>query len=90
MEKGWCVGVVEAEEVRRDDPVIYFHPVGGQKYLLSPRGVMASEVPKMKRFLEEAEKELVLPSVREERIKELYVLRNECEEGLFGEMLTAL
>ena len=38
MEKGGCVRVIEGEEVRRDDPVEYFLPTGGRKYLLSPRG----------------------------------------------------
>ena len=28
MEKGGCVRVIEGEEVRRDDPVEYFLPVG--------------------------------------------------------------
>ena len=28
MEKGGCVRVIEGEEVRRDDPVEYFHPTG--------------------------------------------------------------
>ena len=28
MEKGGCVRVIEGEEVRRDDPVIYFLPAG--------------------------------------------------------------
>ena len=26
MEKGWCVRVIEGEEVRRNDPVEYFLP----------------------------------------------------------------
>ena len=38
MEKGWYVGVIEGEEVRKDDPVEKLPPRGGQKYLLSPRG----------------------------------------------------
>ena len=45
---------------------------GGRKYLLSPRGVMVTEVPQIKRFLEkrrmEGEKKLILVSVGEERI----------------------
>ena len=28
MDKGRCVRVIEGEEVRGDDPVEYFHPVG--------------------------------------------------------------
>ena len=28
MEKGGCVRVIEEEEVRRDDPVEYFLPMG--------------------------------------------------------------
>ena len=28
MEKGGCVRVIEGEEVRGDDPVEYFFPVG--------------------------------------------------------------
>ena len=39
MEKGGCVRVIEEEEVIGYDPVKYFLPIGGQKYLLSPRGV---------------------------------------------------
>ena len=38
MEKGGCVRVIEEEEVRGDDPVEYFLPCRGQKYLLSSRG----------------------------------------------------
>ena len=34
------------------------------------------------------EKELVLPSVGEERIAGVYTLRNQSEEELFREMLT--
>ena len=37
MEKGGCVRVIE-EKVRGDDPVEYFLPCGGRKYLLSSRG----------------------------------------------------
>ena len=37
MEKGGCVRVIEGK-VREDDPVEYFLPAGGRKYLLSPRG----------------------------------------------------
>ena len=47
----------------------------------------------MKRFLEEeridGEKESVLPSVGEKRIGGAYTLRNESEEELLREMLTA-
>ena len=46
----------------------------------------------MKRFLEEGrierEKELVLPSVGEERIGGAYTLRNDTKEKLIREMLT--
>ena len=37
MEKSGCVRVIEVEEVRRNDPVEYFLPAGGRKYLLSPK-----------------------------------------------------
>ena len=47
----------------------------------------------MKRFLEEeridGEKESVLPPVGEKRIGGAYTLRNESEEELLREMLTA-
>ena len=36
---------MEGEEIRRNDPVEYFLPMG-RKYLFCPRGVMAIEVPK--------------------------------------------
>ena len=43
----------------------------------------------MRRFLEEGEKESVLPSDGEEQIGGgAYTLRNESEEELFREMLT--
>ena len=38
MEKGGCVRVIEGEEVRRNNPVKYFLPTGGRRYLLSPKG----------------------------------------------------
>ena len=45
----------------------------------------------MKRFLEEGrmeeEKESVLPSLGEERIRGAYTLKNDTEEELFREML---
>ena len=53
---------------------------------------MAIEDSRMKRFLEEermeGEKESVLPSVGEERIRGAYTLKKESEEELFREMLT--
>ena len=53
---------------------------------------MAIEVPRTKRFLEEArmdgEKESVLPSVGEERIGGTYTLSKDSEEELLREMLT--
>ena len=30
MKKGGCVKVIEREEVRRDDPVKYFLPMGSE------------------------------------------------------------
>ena len=46
----------------------------------------------IKRFLNEGrmeeEKESVLPSVEEERIRETYTLKNDTEEELLREMLT--
>ena len=72
MGKGGCVRVVEAEEVRGNDPVEYFLLTGVGSTSGVPEGVMAVEDPRMKRFLEvgrmEGEKESVLPSVGEERI----------------------
>ena len=48
--------------------------------------------PRIKRFLEEGrtetEKELVLLSVKAERIREAYTQRIESEEKLFSDMLT--
>ena len=48
--------------------------------------------PRIKKFLEkgrmEGEKESVLLSVGEERIREAYALRNDSEEELLREMLT--
>ena len=44
MEKGRCVRVIEEEEVRRDDPVKYFLPVGVGSTSWVPEGVMAIEV----------------------------------------------
>ena len=38
IEKGGCVRVIKGVEVRRDNPVEYFFPVGVRKYLLSLRG----------------------------------------------------
>ena len=67
MEKGGCVRVIEGEEVRRDDPVEYFLPAG------VPEGVMAIEVSQNEEISGggkmEKEKESVLPSVEEERIR---------------------
>ena len=37
-------------EVRRDDSVEYFLPTGCREYLLSPRGLMAVEVPQNRDF----------------------------------------
>ena len=44
MEKGGCVRVIEREEVRRDDPVEYFLPVGVGSTSKVPEGLMAIEV----------------------------------------------
>ena len=57
MEQSWRIRPIERKEVRGDDPIQYFLSHGGQKYLLSLRGV--SERGKM---------ESVLLSVGEERI----------------------
>ena len=38
MDKGGCVRVIEGEEVRGDDPVEYFLPVGLEVPLESQRG----------------------------------------------------
>ena len=37
MKKSRYMGVIEGEEVRGDDPIEYFLPMGDRKYLLSPR-----------------------------------------------------
>ena len=44
MEKSGCVRVIEGEDVRRDDPIKYFLPVGVGNTSLVPEGVMAIEV----------------------------------------------
>ena len=64
-KKGWLLRVIEGEEVRGDDPILSPHL--GQKYLSSSRGLMAVEVPRMKKFMA-VEKESVFLSVGEERI----------------------
>ena len=91
MKKGGCVRVIEGEEVRGDDPVEYFFPTGVGSDSSVLKEVMAIEVIRMKRFLEEGrikgEKELVVPFVGEERIGGAYTLRNDTEEELFREML---
>ena len=45
MEKGRYVRVIEGEEVRGDDPVKYFLPMGVGSTSRLPEGVMAIEVP---------------------------------------------
>ena len=54
--------------------------------------MMETEVPRMKRFLEEermeGEKDSVLPSVGEERIGGAYSLRIDSKVELFRERLT--
>ena len=49
---------------------------------------MAIEVPRIKRFLEEGEKESVLSFVGDEQIRGVYTLRKESKEELLKEMLT--
>ena len=82
MEKGGCVRVIKGEKVRGYDPVEYFLPAGVGSASGVPEGVMAIEIPRMKRFLEEermeGEKQLVLPSVGEERIGGSYTPRRSC------------
>ena len=68
-------------------------PCRGQKYFSSPRAGDGSRSPlRIKRFLEEGrmegEKESVLPSTGEERIRGAYTLRKESKEELVREMLT--
>ena len=90
MEKGEYVRVIEGEEVRRDDPVKYFLPGGVGSTSWGPEGVMAIEVPRMKRFLQEGrmegEKELVLLFVGANR--GAYTIRKDTDEELLREMLT--
>ena len=86
MEKGRYVGVIDGEEVRREDPVEYFLPMGVRSISWVPEGVMAIEVPQNEE-ISGGKKELVLPSVGEERIGGGYTLRNDSEEKLFREML---
>ena len=38
MKKSRYVGVIDRKEVGGNNPIEYFLPHGGQKYLLSPRG----------------------------------------------------
>ena len=38
MEKGGCVRVIEGEEVRRDNPVEYFLPLGSEVPLERQKG----------------------------------------------------
>ena len=45
MEKGGCVRIIKGEEVRRDDPIEYFLPVGVRSTSGVPEGVIAIEVP---------------------------------------------
>ena len=65
MEKGRCVRVIEREEVRRDDPVEYFLPIGVGSTSWFPEGVMAVEVHQNEETYGEErmeeEKESVLP-----------------------------
>ena len=53
MEKSRYVRIIEGEEVRRDDPIIYFLPTEVRSTFRVPEGVMTIEVPRTKRFLEE-------------------------------------
>ena len=73
MEKSKYVRVFEGKEVRRDDPIKYFLPTTVGNTFRVPEGLMAIEVPRMKRSLEkervEGEKESVLPSDGEERME---------------------
>ena len=65
------IRLIEGEEVRGDDPIEYFLPTGVASTFWVSEGVMAIEVPRIKRFLEEermeGEKDLVLLSVGEDR-----------------------
>ena len=45
MEKRGCIRVIEGQEVRVDDPVEYFFPVGVARTSGVPEGMMAIEVP---------------------------------------------
>ena len=93
MEKGRCVRVIEG---RRSEEMTQSNTSslrGSEVPLESQRGLWQLKFPRIKIFFEEerveGEKELVLPSVGEERIGGgAYTLRNESEEELLREMLT--
>ena len=65
------VRVIEGEEIRRDDPVEYFHSTVVRSTFSVLEGMMTIEVSRMKRFPEEerieGEKESVLPSDKKEQ-----------------------
>ena len=85
---------------RRSEEMTYLNtssPRGSEVPLESQRAWWQSRFPRMKRFMEEermeGEKESVLPSVGQERIRGggggvVCTLRNESEKELFREMLT--
>ena len=90
-EKGGCVRVIEGEDVRRYGPANTSSPRWSKVTLESQRELWQLKSPRMKRFLVEGrmegEKESVLLSVGEERIRGAYTLRNDTEEELLREML---
>ena len=90
MGKGGCVRVIEAEEVRGNDPVEYFlSPTSGD-----PEGVMAMEVPQNEEISgggKNGGRKGVGSAVRwggANRGGGAYTLKNESEEKLLREMLT--
>ena len=92
MEKSGCVRIIEGKEVRRDDPVKYFLPVGVRSTSLVPEGVMAIEVSQNEEISgggKNGGREGIGSAICWGGVNwGVYTLRNEREEELLREMLT--